>query len=174
MRVPGPREPARGVPRAGRVSIGRVPAPARTPQTATSTERAWALLFAGWIVAAASTLGALFFSEVMHIPPCLLCWYQRICMFPLVVLLPLGMFPFDAKVVRYTLPLAAIGAAVALFHVLLVHGVIPERATPCTQGVPCSQNPIEWFGFLGIPHLALVAFLIIIALLVAAHRRTPQ
>jgi disulfide bond formation protein DsbB len=150
-----------------------VPPSAAAARPHSSTEHAWLLLFAGWVVAATSTLGALFLSEVMHIPPCLLCWYQRICMFPLVVLLPIGLFPFDAKVVRYALPLATVGAAVALFHVLLVHGVIPERATPCTQGVPCSQNPIEWFGFLGIPHLALAAFFIIIALLVAAHRRTP-
>ena len=153
-----------------------MPAPAvvKTAQSTPSTERAWLLLFAGWVVATASTLGALFFSEVMGIPPCVLCWYQRICMFPLVVLLPLGLFPFDAKIVRYTLPLAVLGAAVALFHVLLVHGVIPERITPCTQGVPCGQNPIEWFGFLGIPHLALASFIVIIALLVAAHRRTPK
>jgi disulfide bond formation protein DsbB len=148
--------------------------PAEIGRREPSTERAWTLLFAAWVVAAGSTLGALFFSEVMGIPPCVLCWYQRICLFPLAVLLPLGLFPFDPKIVRYTLPLAAIGAAVALFHVLLVHGVIPERITPCTQGVPCSQNPIEWFGFLGIPHLALVAFLIIIALLVNARSRTPK
>lgn len=150
------------------------PGPIETAHHTPPTERAWALLFAAWVVAAGSTLGALFFSEVMGIPPCVLCWYQRICMFPLAVLLPLGLFPFDPKIVRYTLPLAAIGAAVALFHVLLVHGVIPERITPCTQGVPCGQNPIEWFGFLGIPHLALGAFVIIIALLVIARSRTTK
>jgi disulfide bond formation protein DsbB len=148
--------------------------PAERGRRKPSTERAWTLLFAAWVVAAGSTLGALFFSEVMGIPPCVLCWYQRICMFPLVVLLPLGLFPFDPKIVRYALPLAALGAGVALWHVLLVHGVIPERITPCTQGVPCGQNPIEWFGFLGIPHLALGAFVIIIALLTAAHPRTPK
>jgi len=137
-------------------------------------EDAWSFVFACWIVATGSTLGALFFSEVMNVPPCVLCWYQRICMFPLVVLLPLGLFPFDPKIIRYAWPLPAIGAVIALFHVLLVHGVIPERITPCTQGVPCGQNPIEWFGFLGIPHLALVAFVAILALLAAAHSRSAQ
>ncbi|MDH4053003.1 MAG: disulfide bond formation protein B [Rubrivivax sp.] len=144
-----------------------------TAPRAPSQDRAWALIFACWFVATASALGALFFSEVMGVPPCVLCWYQRICMFPLVVLLPLGLFPFDPKVVRYALPLAAIGAAVALFHVLLLQGLIPEDIQPCTQGVPCGQNPIEWFGFLGIPHLSLAAFLVIIALLFGA-KTTPS
>ena len=148
-------------------------APSGTAARVPSADAAWTLLFACWIMAAGATLGALFFSDVMGVAPCVLCWYQRICMFPLVVLLPLGLFPPDPKVVRYALPLATLGAAIALFHVLLVHGVIPERIVPCRQGVPCSQNPVEWFGFLGIPHLALAAFLVIIALLVAAHRRTP-
>ncbi len=128
------------------------------------------MVFAGWLIATIATLTALFFSEVMQVPPCVLCWYQRICMFPMVLLLPLGMFPLDPRVVRYTLPLAVAGLMVALFHVLLVHGWIPENIQPCRQGVPCSQNPIEWFGFLGIPDLSLAAFAGITALLVGARR----
>ena len=135
-------------------------------------DRAWMLVFACWVLASASALGALFFSEVMGLPPCVLCWYQRICMFPLVLLLPLGLFPFDARVVRYALPLAAIGLAISLFHVLLVHGFIPEQAQPCRQGIPCDKNPIEWFGFLGIPDLSLAAFAAMTALLVGARRET--
>jgi disulfide bond formation protein DsbB len=77
--------------------------PQETSADRSMQERAWMLVFAGWIVATASVLGALFFSEVMALPPCVLCWYQRICMFPLVILLPLGLFPFDPKVVRYAL-----------------------------------------------------------------------
>ena len=141
--------------------------------TPPAAERAWLLVFGAWLVAAASTLGALFFSEVMELPPCLLCWYQRICMFPLVLLLPVGLFPFDAKVVRYALPLAAVGALVALVHVLLVAGVIPESAAPCRQGVPCSDVQIEWLGFVNIPLLSLLAFSTILALLVAARPRRP-
>ena len=132
---------------------------------------AWTVIFGAWLVASASTLGALFFGEVMQLPPCVLCWYQRIFMFPLVLLLPIGMFPFDRKVVRYALPLAALGWLFAAFHVLLVAGVIPENLKPCTQGVPCSETVIEWFGFVTIPVLSLVAFSIIITLLVAAYPR---
>ena len=130
-------------------------------------------LFAAWLTATVSTLGALFFGEVMNVPTCVLCWYQRIFMFPLVLILALGLFPLDVRVVRYTLPLACIGWAIALFHVLLVAGYIPEKVQPCAQGVPCSQTYVEWFGFITIPLLALVAFSIIIALLVAAHRKRP-
>ncbi len=135
---------------------------------------AWTLLFGAWLMTTVSMLGALFFGEVMQLPPCVLCWYQRICMFPLVLILPAGMFPLDLKVVRYALPLATIGWMFAAFHVLLMAGVIPENIRPCTQGVPCSEKVIEWFGFVTIPLLAVVAFSIIIALLVMAHRRGPQ
>ena len=137
-------------------------------------QTAWLLLFVAWLIAAASMLGALFFSEVMELPPCLLCWYQRICMFPLVLILPAGLFPFDPKVVRYALPLALIGGAIAAFHVLLVAGVVPESVQPCRQGVPCSETQIQWFGFVDIPLLSLMAFAAIGILLVAAHFRISK
>ena len=135
---------------------------------------AWALIFGAWLVATVATLGALFFGEVMQLPPCVLCWYQRICMFPLVLILPVGLFPLDRKVVRYALPLAAIGWLFAVFHVLLIAGVIPESIKPCTQGVPCSEKVIEWFGFVTIPLLSVVAFSTIIALLILAHLRVSK
>jgi disulfide bond formation protein DsbB len=136
-----------------------------------SSDTGWNLVFGGWLVAATATLGALFASEVMGLPPCVLCWYQRIFMFPLVLLLPLGLFPFDPKIVRYALPLSAIGGAIAAFHVLLTYGLIPEGVKPCAQGVPCAQNPIEWFGFVSIPLLSLVAFSAISALLLLTRRK---
>ncbi|MDP1718060.1 MAG: disulfide bond formation protein B [Burkholderiales bacterium] len=143
---------------------------ASTPEVTT----AWMLVFGAWLIASISTLGALFFGEVMKLPPCVLCWYQRICMFPLALILPVGLFPFDRKVIRYALPLAVIGGLIAVFHVLLVAKVIPESIQPCTQGVPCSETVIEWFGFVTIPLLAVVAFSTIIALLIAAHYRSAK
>jgi disulfide bond formation protein DsbB len=134
----------------------------------------WLMVFGAWLVAGASTLGALFFGEVMQLPPCVLCWYQRIFMFPLALILPLGLFPLDIKVVRYGLVLAIPGWGFAAFHQLLVAGVIPESIKPCTRGVPCSQTVIEWFGFLTIPLLSLAAFSTIIALLLAAHLRSRK
>ena len=132
------------------------------------------LVFCAWLVAALATGGALFLSEIMNIAPCVLCWYQRIFMFPLVVILALGLFPFDPKVVRYALPLGVIGLAVAAFHLLLVAGYIPETLTPCRQGIPCSTVQIEWFGFVTIPLLSFLAFLTVNALLLASFMRSPK
>ena len=126
------------------------------------------LVFGCWLIASTSTLGALFFSEIMDLPPCVLCWYQRIFMFPLVLLLPVGLLPFDA------LPLALAGWLVSLFQVLLVVGLIPEAIRPCTQGVPCSEVQIQWFGFVNIPLLSFIAFSTISALLIAARIRGPR
>lgn len=135
---------------------------------------AWPWVFAAWLVATAATLGALFLSEVMGIAPCLLCWYQRIFMFPLVLVLAAGLFPLDAKVVRYALPLAGGGWLVAMFHLLLTYGVVPERATPCSQGIPCSQAEIVWFGFVSIQLLSVLAFsAIVIVLVVARFKARP-
>lgn len=137
-------------------------------------DRAWLLVFAAWLIASVATLGALFFSEIMELPPCLLCWWQRIFMFPLVLLLPVGLFPFDPKVPRYALPLALAGLAVAVYHQLLVMGVIPERASPCTRGIPCAEVQIEWLGFITIPLMALGAFAAIVVLLLLARTRGPK
>jgi len=142
--------------------------------SADTDQRAWTLIFLAWLVAAASTLGALFLGEVMHVPACVLCWYQRIGMFPLAIILGVGLFPLDRRVVRYALPLAAIGWLVAAFHQLLIAGVIPESIRPCTQGVPCTDKVIEWFGFITIPLLSIAAFsTIIVLLLLAAIRKNP-
>lgn len=126
------------------------------------------------MVAAASTLGALFFSEVMQLAPCELCWWQRIFMFPLVLMLPLGLFPLDRRVVRYALPLALAGWGFALFHWLLVLGVIPETIRPCKRGIPCSEVTLQWFGFLNLPLMSLLAFSAIVALLALSHDKETR
>ena len=145
-----------------------------TTTRACARELGWKLVFASWLVAASSTLAALFFSEVMNLPPCVLCWYQRIFVFPLVLLLPVGLFPFDPKVVRYALPLSLVGWSFAFLHVLLTYGLIPETIRPCTQGVPCALNQIEWLGFVSIPLLSLVAFSIINTLLIVTHYKVSK
>ena len=129
----------------------------------------WMLVFAAWLIAAVSTMGSVFMGEVMGLTPCVLCWYQRIFMFPLVFILAAGLFPFDRKIVRYALPLAATGLLIAVFHLLLTAGYIPEKLTPCVQGVPCSKVQIVWFGFVTIPLLSAAAFFAINALLIASY-----
>lgn len=139
-----------------------------------SEEKGWSLVFLAWLLASASTLGALFLGEVMGYTPCLLCWYQRIAMFPLVLVLAAGLFPFDPRVVRYALPLAVAGWLLAVYHLALLGGWIPESAQPCRQGVPCSDAQVVWFGFITIPLLSVLAFSAILALLVATHYKRSK
>ena len=134
----------------------------------------WPILFGAWLLAAAATTGSLFFSSVMELQPCLLCWYQRIALFPLVLVLAVGLFPFDARVVRYASPLAAAGWLVAAFHNLVYFGVIPENLQPCSAGVSCSDRNLELLGFISIPLLSFVGFSAILALLFILHRRSSQ
>lgn len=136
--------------------------------------RNWTLLFMAWLLAAIGTLGSLFFSEVLEFAPCVLCWYQRIFLYPLAITLAIGLFPLDRGAIKYSLPLALAGWLVALYHNLLYHGVIPEDLQPCQQGVSCTETYIELFGFLTIPMLSLISFTAIIALLVALMRRLPR
>ncbi|QLG89970.1 disulfide bond formation protein B [Chitinibacter bivalviorum] len=140
-----------------------------TDSTPQADQQRWLLLFGAWLIATISTLGALFFSEVMSVPPCVLCWYQRIFMFPLVLLLPLALFPLDPKVVRYALPMSLLGLLVAGAHWLLQLGIIPASAMPCSADVPCTEDVIEWFGFLSIPLMSVLAFAGISILLFASH-----
>jgi len=129
------------------------------------------MLFAVWVVATVATLASLFFSEIMDVPVCSLCWYQRIAMYPLVLILALGLFPYEPKVVRFAGALATVGWLIALFHVLVVAGVVPEQAQPCVQGIPCSETHISLFGFLNIPVLSLLTFSLIVAMLFLTHRK---
>lgn len=138
--------------------------------SAQSASRPWLLLFAAWVTVSAATLGSLFFSEVAEVPVCVLCWYQRIAMYPLVLVLGLGLFPFDPRAARYGLALAVPGWLLAAYHVLLVAGVVPERLQPCAQGIPCSQTHVALLGFLDVPALSLLAFTCIGALLLAVQR----
>ncbi|MDX2415893.1 MAG: disulfide bond formation protein B [Xanthomonadales bacterium] len=134
------------------------------------TDTGWMLLFTVWILVTIATLGSLFFSEVMGVPICTLCWYQRVAMYPLVLILGIGLLPYDRKVLRYATGLAAVGWLIALFHVLLVAGIIPKAAQPCVQGIPCSEAHISLLGFLNIPMLSLLTFTVIGFLLFYTHR----
>lgn len=142
--------------------------------SASAQDSNWTLVFACWLVAGTAALGSLFFSEVMGHPPCVLCWYQRICMYPLVFILPAGLFPFDRNIVRYALPLTLLGSLIAIFHLLLAAGYISESITPCIQGIPCTEVQVVWFGFVTIPLLSVLSFLLIAALLILTHLRSSE
>ena len=120
-----------------------------------------------WLVALVSTLGALFIGEVMAQMPCVTCWYQRIAMFPIVIILGVGLLRDDESAWIYALPLALSGLALALWHSLLYAGVLPKPIVPCTaEGPSCTGAEQLLFGTIPIPYLSLTAFVLISALLV--------
>jgi len=145
--------------------------PSASHQRSPSPDSVWAPLFLAWLVSLIATLGSLFFSEVMGLPPCVLCWYQRICMYPLAATFTVALFTRDRGVSRYAWPLALGGLAVAVYHNLLYYGILPESIAPCTAGVSCTDRQVEWFGFVTIPLLSLFAFAMIAVCLVWFHGR---
>lgn len=125
-------------------------------------DKKWFLLFAAWLISAISTLGSLFFSNVMMLPPCTLCWFQRIFMYPLVLIFLVPLFSFDRSVVKFSLPLALSGWLIAVYHNLLYYHVLPESASPCVQGISCTTVQLNWLGFITIPLLSLTGFTLIL------------
>lgn len=126
-------------------------------------------LYIAWMQATIATVGSLYFSEVMKLPPCLLCWYQRIAMYPLVLIIGAAIVRGRKDVFAYSFPLALIGWGIAAYHNLLYYNVIPESIAPCTMGVSCTTRQIEWLGFVTIPLLSLAAFALILACLFIAR-----
>jgi disulfide bond formation protein DsbB len=108
-----------------------------------------------------ATLGSLYFSEIAGFPPCILCWYQRICMYPIAAILTVGILRKDKNVPYYVLPFSLAGLAIAFYHNLLYYNILPESAAPCTLGISCTTKFIEWFGFVTIPFLSTMAFAIV-------------
>jgi disulfide bond formation protein DsbB len=137
-------------------------------------ESSYVYVYAAWLLAVIATLGSVFFGEVMKLPPCTLCWYQRICLFPLTAVLAVGIVLRDEKVLAYALPLVLAGLGFALYHNLLYYGVIPEALAPCTEGVSCSERQVQWLGFVDIPLMALLAFGGILVGLLAHHQKQKR
>ena|SRR3989304_5050669 len=119
------------------------------------------ILYLAWLQALIATLGSLFFSEVMHFTPCVLCWYQRICMYPLVAILGVGILGKDKNIYKYVLPLSIIGWLIAGYHNLIYYRILPEAIAPCIVGVSCTTKFFAWFGFITIPLLSWIAFTVI-------------
>jgi disulfide bond formation protein DsbB len=117
-----------------------------------------------WGVSLVAMAGSLYLSDVVGFVPCLLCWYQRIAMYPLVLVLGVGLVRGDTGVWRYGLPLPMVGALIAGYHVALQMNPSLELI-PCTTGAPCTARYLAVFGFVSIPVMAGGAFLLIGALL---------
>ncbi|MCL7748123.1 disulfide oxidoreductase [Halalkalibacter alkaliphilus] len=119
------------------------------------------LTIVAWITSLIATLGSLYFSQVKMYEPCMLCWYQRIFMYPLVIILAIGIIKKDATVALYSAVLSLIGIGLSSYHYALQKIPFFTQTAPACGRVPCTGQYINWFGFVTIPFLALTAFIII-------------
>lgn len=116
--------------------------------------------FVALLAASVATAGSLFMSDVLGWVPCTLCWYQRILMYPLAIILFVGLLRRERKLYQYVLPFSFGGAVVSTYHYLLQKtDWFPPP--PCAAGVPCTVDYINLLGFVTVPFLALVAFLLV-------------
>jgi disulfide bond formation protein DsbB len=121
------------------------------------------LLF-GAIVAGIAMLGSLYMSEVAHLIPCTDCWYQRIAMYPIAIILGIAAYRDDSKIRPYVAPLAVIGGLISVYH-YLIQWFPNLEGTSCSTSVPCTSAWFRVFGFISIPYMALSAFLLVLVLM---------
>src|SRR5215216_2101426 len=128
-------------------------------------------LLAAWV----AMLGSLYFSEVAGYVPCILCWYQRILMYPLTLILAVGLLRKDANLPFFVLPFSVLGLCVASYHYLLEKTDIFDAMATCQASAPCTTAWINWFGFITIPFLSLIGFLTITLMtVIALHAGEPM
>ncbi|OOZ83440.1 disulfide bond formation protein B [Bacillus cereus] len=117
-----------------------------------------------WMIAISAMLISLVFSEWMKLPPCDLCWYQRMAMYPLLLILGIGMYRRDPYVSTYAFPFACMGLLIAIYQIKIQ--VFPTNEMKiCSIGVSCTEDYLNMFGFISIPMLSFIGFLAIIILL---------
>jgi Disulfide bond formation protein DsbB len=118
-----------------------------------------------FVVAGMATAGSLYYSEVAHFIPCELCWYQRICMYPLAAILLVGLLRRDAAVRWYAAPFVLIGAPLSLYHWLVERVPAFADTSSCSAVAPCTTPYFEELGFVTLAFMALSAFLLVGTLL---------
>jgi disulfide bond formation protein DsbB len=123
-------------------------------------------LYLAWVVSIVAVSGSLYLSDVIGYVPCKLCWFQRIFMYPIVILLGIASYKNDRKQIGYVLPLSIIGGLISMYHYAEQKVPALAKVLPCTQGIPCNEDYLDWFGgVVTIPFMALIAFILITALL---------
>jgi disulfide bond formation protein DsbB len=130
-------------------------------------------LWLAWLVATASTLGSLYLSEVAHFTPCPLCWYQRIAMYPLVLLLGIAAVRRDTNIRPYVVTQSSVGAAIAAYHSYIQAFPPAGGSSFCTVDAPCTERYIWELGFVSIPFMALCGFLAVIVATLLARPLIP-
>jgi disulfide bond formation protein DsbB len=131
-------------------------------------------LFAAWATSIIAMFGSLYFSEIRQYEPCVLCWYQRILMYPFTLILGIAVVRKDYRISLYTMVLSAVGALISLYHYSLQKvAFMADNAVTCGR-IPCTGQYINWLGFITIPFLALTAFIIIFVISLILWKKTKE
>lgn len=117
-----------------------------------------------WFISLCGTIFSLIFSELLKLLPCDLCWYQRMAMYPLVLILGIGMLRKDPQVSSYAFPFTFIGLLISVYQITIQTFPSSSMKT-CSVGVSCTEDQLNLFGFITIPMLSFVGFLLITILL---------
>jgi disulfide bond formation protein DsbB len=128
-------------------------------------QRAWLPLFFAWLISMIATASALFIGEVMGMMPCVLCWYQRIAMFPLVLFLGFALIQNQRGFILPSLLLSLCGLCTASYHTALYWNWLDPTVTPCGDGPSCKQQVLQILGVVDLPMLSWLAFAAISVLL---------
>lgn len=121
-------------------------------------------LLAIWVTSLIATLGSLYFSEVRDFIPCELCWYQRILMYPILLITTVAYIQKNVKIALTTAVFASIGGLISLYHYGIQKVPFLQESAPACGQVSCTGAYINWLGFITIPFLALIAFIMIAAI----------
>ena len=127
-------------------------------------------LFTGWLISIAALLGSLYGSEMLHLPICHLCWYQRVCFYPLTIILGIGAYMNDKQSAYYALPLAIAGSLIAGYQTLLQFIPSLSALGTCGQGPSCRTIHMALFGFITYPLISMTGGVLLVALLVISYR----
>jgi disulfide bond formation protein DsbB len=158
---------------AGVLALAGVSAPLALVRQLADGREVWS----AFVVAALATGGSLFISQVAGYQPCTLCWYQRICMYPLSILLLLFAWQGERWRIGYLLPFPLVGAGLAVYHLLIVNGAVQDSGdcfnslkhlTGVVHGTRCKATWITEFGYVTIPILTLTSFLLLLGFFLLA------
>ncbi|WP_336823856.1 disulfide oxidoreductase [Sporosarcina sp. USHLN248] len=108
-----------------------------------------------------ATLGSLYFSEVRGFEPCTLCWYQRILMYPLILISGIALIQKNSNIALTTALFSLIGGCMSLYHYSIQKLSFLKESAPACGNVPCTGQYVNYLGFITIPFMALLAFILI-------------
>ena len=116
------------------------------------------------LIAIVATFGSLYYSEIANFKPCDLCWFQRIFMYPQVILLSIAWFKKETHIIDYSLGLIGFGTIIAIYHNYIYY--VAQTTPFCSISTPCTQTYVTGFSYITIPIMALTAFIMLALLLI--------